>query len=136
MSDELTGRELDAAVAEKVFGWQWISYDGKKAMLVSHDPVYGTVSEAELRMAQREKSEDIFRLPAYSTTWEGLGLVVEEMGRRQRPLGLYAPYEHKDYWEAYFYSVPSSGPYAVARGATAPETVARAALKALEPPTK
>lgn len=65
-------------------------------------------------------------LPHYSSTWEGMGLVVEEMERRKWKwqtgkmadgcFGLFIE-GGDDFWGS---------------GATAPEAVARAALRALE----
>jgi hypothetical protein len=75
---ELSGRELDAAVAERVMGWErvheestWNGYATHKQLLGSspagrkygcYDPVYG--------------------VPHYSRDWSSGGLVIEEMRKR------------------------------------------------------
>lgn len=75
MSEQLTGRELDAAVA-KALGWAFV------------DAAEGVgIPTAEVERAMNDisvQADDIhFAIaPAYSATWAGLGLVVEEMERK------------------------------------------------------
>jgi len=71
------------------------------------------------------------RLQRYSTTWAGLGLVVEEMRRRSFAFGCQ---EHEACWRATFEHLTDGLPDGRAAGTRAPtlfEAVCRAALLAL-----
>lgn len=114
MAEELTGRALDAMVAEKVFGRR-VEWRGGKQ--VTKKPYYYT------------SLQGWFLVPEYSSTWEGLGLVVEEMERRGWELILcHGNANPGCKWHAEW-GRGSFTPDAWAD--TAPEAVARAALKAL-----
>lgn len=71
MTEELTGRALDAAVAEKVMGWEPVPWRMERGVLPGAF-MWRSSDGSVLYPAE---------LPAYSSTWEGLGLVVEEMER-------------------------------------------------------
>ena len=102
MSD--SPRDLDAAIAERLFGWKYI--DG---------------------------------IPAYSTTWDGAGLVVEAMRER----GWWVTIRHcgngpgKFGWFVDFTHEPTQyrGRRTDAVADTAPLAIARAALAALDADT-
>lgn len=69
--------------------------------------------------------------PSYSTTWKGLGLVVEEMRRRSFAFGCQ---EHEACWRATFEHLTDGLPDGRAAGTRAPtlfEAVCQAALLAL-----
>lgn len=74
MSDERTGRGLDAAVAEKVSGWTGCENDGVSttgrppAGAEDHDKFSGI--------------RGVYHVPHYSRDWAGAGLVIEEMRRK------------------------------------------------------
>ena len=120
-------RELDAKLAVK-FGYK-ISEDGTEV----YQPDHGTTSN----FADREVAEMYMRavVPSYSTTYEGMGLVIEEMRKRGWDVALHLPSVdcgHKPY---VLLTGPEkrhdalSGPY---EADTAPLAVAKAALAALE----
>ncbi|MEK0313732.1 hypothetical protein [Cohnella sp. 56] len=66
--------------------------------------------------------------PAYSTTWEGMRLVVEEMQRRGWDLGLFTDHEG---WLAEFI-ILENGSLAKGRAETAPHAVCLACIAAIE----
>jgi hypothetical protein len=70
-------------------------------------------------------------LPDYAGTWEGLGLVVEELRERGWSLSLYGNEPNRERWECYLFREWRATSVCDATGATAPEAVARAALLAL-----
>jgi hypothetical protein len=93
MSETLTGRELDCAVGERVMGWKrvWLCgwstgsflgghYDSPEECAVACAE-YGREGLRPVMLWERDgctfgKGEDW----SPSTTWEGAGLVVEEVG--------------------------------------------------------
>lgn len=128
----LEGRELDAMVAEVVFGWQWWT-DGANCVLYSPKE-------------QREWAEDLLEhmspgrmgvpsLPcfraAWTSTWEGVGLIVDELKRRncdELDINYCLSSPEQERWSAALWG---PGGDAIAYGETAPLAVARAALLAL-----
>jgi hypothetical protein len=126
---ELTGRELDAKVAEVLFGWVWLMhFTLNRAEIFSPQAVphlcseyYGWLPDNgnKRRMRSYDASE-------YSSTWPGLGLVVEEMQRRGYKLLVSSGTEER------LWCASLDGPTsAEGWGTTAGEAVARAALLAL-----
>lgn len=99
------GPELDELIASKLFGFE--------------------VHESLPIMFEKPDS-DFKSIPAYSTTWGGLGLVVDEMDRRE--WGFTLSYDGQQ-WLAAFLAYKEV-PYAEAD--TAPHAVAEACLSALQ----
>ena len=98
------GPELDIVVAWRVF----------REVIIQDD---GMTSVARLQ-----------EMPKYSTTWEGLGLVVERM--RERGFDFTLSHAGRDGWFASFkQSMPGMSS---ARNRSAPHAVSLAALKILE----
>ncbi len=90
-------------------------------------------------MVTDPKSHIAFALPRYSTTWNGLGAVVEAMQAKDFLLSLYDgrhnPYGDPEEWSSIFRR-QNYDPFVQARAEyapTAPLAVARAALIALLP---
>lgn len=130
----LKGRELDAKVAEVVFGWRWITLDfggTLSSILVLPEIQELFVSPGggwqNGKLGTPTVSSAFPQVPAYSSTWEGMGLLVEEMVKRE-----YLPtftINGESLWYAEFFI--SSEDYGEGCGETAPLAVARAALLAL-----
>lgn len=116
MDEQLTGRALDAAVAEHVIGWTRMPWKKEKGVLEG-EFMWKTPGDEGLYPAE---------LPRYSTTWEGMGLVVEEMKRRG---WRWAAFDESSGYLCSFVRDDEEEIYASAP--TAPEAVARAALLAL-----
>jgi hypothetical protein len=118
---EVSGRELDAAVAERVMGWErvheestWNGYATHKQLLGSspagrkygcYDPVYG--------------------VPHFSRDWYAAGLVIEEM---RRDKGADRWYRFLDYLGM----ESGDGFLGTFMEVISPELIARAALYAVE----
>lgn len=110
----LTGRELDAAVAEKVMGWTNFDLGASVHWRRGTPPDW-------LNRSQRTD------IPPYSSSWAAAGLVVEALRKRGCRMKLV---ENPDGWFCEFYKDGRAAGYWEA--ASMPEAVARAALAALE----
>jgi hypothetical protein len=111
MSESLTGRELDAIIAERLFGWTETKLWGGGACV-------GVPPDRET----------VFDVPRYSGGWAGAGLVVDEMRRRGWQLLLHETMAGN--WVVGF--APKAG--GMGECLTGPDlfaTVARAALAAI-----
>ncbi len=109
----MTPQEINDLLAIHLFGWRPVD-----------DPELGLwfrVPSGGLNPAGFG-SED--RPPLFSSTWEGLGLVVEAMRARGRRLELY---DMTDYWSACFGGAQAKGDMTN----TGPMAVALAALRDL-----
>lgn len=134
----LEGRELDAKVAEAVFGWEWWTHGyqaGKRCRL--HSPQASEDLRAwDGRLLKpvwegKEGGADLLNLPAYSSTWEGMGAIVNSMAAQgYTRFSLDGRGTPADPWFAYFGGGPLGG--AGRWDETAPLAVARAALLALQ----
>jgi hypothetical protein len=134
----LEGRELDAAVAERIFGWQWLMHPhlnraeifSPQAVTYLRGPHYGWLPDDGSKERMRP-----YEAPAYSSTWNGIGLVEEAMAQRGYYLTLKSPFEPGQPYFAGFTPHGTTGwngrPDHEAPGATAPLAVARAALLTL-----
>ncbi len=125
--DSLEGRPLDAAVGWHLFG---------RAPLVVQDRTYYWTTP----------NDGWELLPAFSTTWEGMGLVIEAMVAKWKAAGQrreWSLLESCGEWEAVIVEVSdellASGVIGIheehvgsAVDESLPQAVARAALKALE----
>lgn len=132
MPEELTGRALDAMVAEKVMGWKWFVHpEEPRAFLASPKSLDQMERMGWLPDDGREAREMGFSIPAYSSTWEGLGLVVDEMERRKWAWKIQKVYRGEGAADGHYALFTSGGQEGYSLALTAPEAVARAALKAL-----
>lgn len=100
------GPEIDARIAQ-AFGWEHFN---TSLGIVAKQPDGTTLH------------------PHFSTTWEGMRLVVEEMQRRGWELGLFTD---PDGWLAEFI-ILENGSVSKGRADTAPHAVALAALSTLQ----
>lgn len=116
------GRELDALVAETLFGWQW--YDVPEAQLRCFRPP-GRLQYGAVAMGDQVKYSGI--LPDYSTDISDAWNVVLEMERRGHIIRLEHSPDLDRPWSCGF-----GLPGAWADGTTAPLAICRAALKAME----
>ncbi len=68
------GREMDAAIAERIFGWQWFNHPEKSIRYFRPEAVfrYGAIAEGDL-------IEYTDQLPHYSTDISAAWLVVERL---------------------------------------------------------
>jgi hypothetical protein len=149
--DALTGRDLDAAVAVALFGWRWYAFDGGHYSNSMDGGKRGTYKDARVRHFWEPLSEDYLAQsncnarectaedmalpiaykysppipPAYSSSWDAMRLVVEEMLKLHPGSGWEMYHPHGEQWVA---SYGKNG----ARHKSLPTAVARAALKALE----
>lgn len=125
MTDE-RARRIDALVAEHVFGAEWhdAADDGWR-VLRHYDPSHTAYSIVAMRDPDGELSRPTTR---YSTTWEGMGLVVE----KHLADGGFVDMESdgpRIEWTVVFQD--SAGrPFGRATAATAPLACALAALRA------
>jgi hypothetical protein len=141
----LTGRELDAAVAELLFGWRWFvdsaGNEVGEAWMYSPEVAAKISADSGIVPASPGAPRYYSGIPSYSSNWLGLGLVVEAM--KQRGWGvsivgpLPAPARHERWYSAEFAparrlarDVPMAR-HRNTRSPTAPQAVARAALLAL-----
>lgn len=143
-SEQLAGRELDAAIAEKLFGWRWYEFDGRingYTLGRVRAFVAGQWSNAEIDV--RNCSDMTLPLaadwpqppPRYSESWDAMRLVVEAMMMR----GWFVDVKCGDYQTGRSYDVEfhrwDDGCGAIEVQSTAetlPVAVCRAALAALE----
>lgn len=137
----LEGCELDAKVAEVVFGWWWIASEvyGKPGKFRFIWP-----SDVGLNLTAAKGDEPLAEhwatyqgLPAYSSTWDGTGLVTSEMAVKGYRLWL-SPYGANGYSAEFSrcHFLPE-GPVLVLMSTVEshsqiPLAVARAALLALQ----
>jgi len=134
MSIVQPGPELDRRMAFEVMGFG--------ATSTSFDPNTGILTIRSLREGESsvsfpsgiKKIEFVLggqEVPSYSTTWNGMQLVVEEMQRRGFQFMLFQTNNMK--WKAVIYNgFTRSHIYAEAFEYTAPHAVCMAALSALE----
>jgi hypothetical protein len=71
MGEPEAGRELDALVAERVFGWTECDPDARPFGAVFEEPGYGRASNGDRRF-----------IPTYSTDIDAAWQVVERVGER------------------------------------------------------
>ena len=126
-------RDLDAKLAEKLFGHPvemrhlYICNDNEpKQLAYFGDAPRGVVSP---------DSPGWFEVPAFSTTYEGMGLVIEEMRKRGWDVALHLPsvdYENKPYVILTGPEKRHDGLSGLYEADTAPLAVAKAAEAALE----
>jgi len=92
MPSELTGRALDAWLAEHAMGWVYkpIADSGKKTPFPWSHP------------SEPNRVFPLGALPHYSTDWRAAGELVEAMRKREWVLDLYSPRTGADAWEAAF----------------------------------
>jgi hypothetical protein len=127
---KLEGRELDAAIAERLFGWKWLEVESSAGGLVRifrHPElfVYGAWGPKE------EPINYYDTLPHYSTDIAAAWLVVEKMQEKRNCLSLTYGIFSGDFvfeWKAEFRMVPKDG---IAWADTAPLAICRAALLAV-----
>lgn len=120
----MTNRELDALVAEKVMGWTEVlsRRDG--------GGFFGDVGGVN------PNTQTTTRVPAFSSTWAGTGLVVEEMIGREPPILFSLEYGTDGHdvngWLAVFTVLGFSTRFTHFSGnPSAPRAVCLAALKAV-----
>lgn len=91
-TSSVNNRELDAQIAVELFGWKWftlrlvaggIAYT--RQALRPPDFRGGTPCAPPEKIRRYHYNT----VPAYSSTWEGAGLVIEEMERKGCLFGLY-----------------------------------------------
>lgn len=77
----MTPREIDALVAEKVLGWTGVEYDpgDARTMGLCHGTPPGTKAEHINDVSLHGTGTGEYHIPRYSTTGDGLLLVVEAM---------------------------------------------------------
>jgi hypothetical protein len=134
IDDLPAGRELDALLEDRLFGRcvEWLTGDcGRDAYALC-----STDEGGQIQQLRRDNGSCVVaswrRVPAYSTTWEGTGLVIQrmrELGYKHFLLNYCADYG-ADCWEAQFGEPEFTEEFA--EGDDARAVVARAALKALE----
>ncbi len=128
--DSLEGRELDAAVG-KALGWERFRNYPEFVNGIMHYDLWRRPEPANRQWGYEFARE----LPAYSATYEGMGLVIEAMHEKGwRYLMLkgfqagnhrhYAAFDQQEWYDA--------NPPWFAWADSLPTAVARAALKALE----
>jgi hypothetical protein len=136
-TSELTGRALDVAVAEKLFGWRLgrgekLTHRGwyPPEAFENGTPTGPYVVDDPAAPVARNPD---YLVPHYSRDWAGAGLVVDEMRRRgwdadvkARPDTHYAEFsrEARGGYECHYDAAPSVG-----------VAVCRAALAAMEAAT-
>lgn len=132
----MNDRELDALVAEKVMGWEW----------VKDNPARGPSHYREQRFIERAgfaESHPSFIVPAigsepvaswnepphYSTKIEGAWMVVEKLsgGRSEN----FSIHRTGDRWSARFRDIESPDKPDFSEADTAPKAICLAALKAV-----
>ena len=106
------GPELDRRIHEVVFHIDTSNYQQEGKIL---------------RRRRKSGVIESFPLPEYSTTWNGMQLVVEEMRRRNWQLVLN---DDLDKWTAIYFWDPNGSSYE-AESESAPHAVCMAALSAL-----
>lgn len=126
----LEGRELDAKIAEVVFGWQWWTALETNNSTLMHPEAYVMLKETEKVRRGRLGDTALISCFDYSSTWGGMGLVVAEMKKRgyvrlALDSGLGPDWE---LWRAEFLNPDTD---TEAYGETAPLATARAALLTL-----
>ena len=107
----MTDRELDSLVAEKVCGWMRI-YDGTRWSNPDSHPLANAPTEC----------------PAYSTSGDGLLLVIEAMRKKEWSINLL---DHYDEWEAQGFVWGDKAIRVSECDPSAPRAVCLAALRAL-----
>jgi len=146
MSDELqAGRELDALVAERIFGWMRVQppkhdFDGPlpgQGEVLASPTAVPMIESGEYAWPPKGIIPFTFFLPSqgWSTDISAAWQVIERMAARGLWLTLLTPYDATDGYHATF--TPHGRPQwcdAVARAqaATAPLAICRAALRAVE----
>lgn len=122
----LEGRKLDAKVAEGALEYEWWTY-GVTSYLMSLEDGPKIRRFSTYHEGRNGQQDDLCYVPYLSSTWEGMGLIVEAMVARE-----YLPtftINGEGLWFAEFFI--SSDDYGEGWGETAPLAVARAALLAL-----
>lgn len=127
--DEIqAGRELDALIAEKVFGWRWLVSEGSgKRGIFSEQNNPGWFSR-EASGHERLAYEWDCKLPYYSFDIASAWKLVERMQAEGHCLEV-RPYVKVS--SGYRVSIWEGGELDYATGETAPLAICRAALKAL-----
>lgn len=132
----MTDRELDAKVAERVMGWSAVEYDAgdSRTMGVCHGTPPGPKSDHLADLSLHGTGTGSYHIPRYSSTGDGMLLVVEAMrGRGYRVEVDVLPPEANTVEYAVRVKVTkfSSLMAVVDHAPTAPRAVALAALRAL-----
>lgn len=95
--DEMeAGRELDATIAENIFGYKWMipELNGKYRLLVDPERAQSLIGtgrrESENKREERYADWSYDRhFPHYSTAWEGAGLVLELLHKQGWEIDIY-----------------------------------------------
>jgi hypothetical protein len=128
-------RDLDAALAEKLFGAKvelvekaWSDDDWLHGDYPTETDCIGIVNP---NFKPGGPTPPAWVVPGYSTTWEGMGLVVEEMRERGFCVEIeYGPGSNSVVYATFVRTVPRAHGHAKTK--PMPEAVARAARAALE----
>jgi hypothetical protein len=123
MASEVSVRELDAAVAERVMGWRWVMWNGgRRHVLLPPDEVALYSPELVLDSHDPDISKTM-GVPKYSIVWDAAGLVIEEMRRQGYRFELRSPGPGRIDWSAIFsreednLGIWMDGPGAICRAA-------------------
>lgn len=136
MSELPAGRELDAAVADKVMGWKYVE-KGAIVTTPTAFPVYGSLNLADNTITLGypvwldEKGHVVGKVLqlALSTTGDGMLMVLEKFDADGWTTDVNYDPEEDNPALACFHG--PNGKYADAEGQTRAEAVCRAALKAV-----
>lgn len=130
-------RELDAWLAEHLFGWKWHTYDDRGEGWFGPPEEIGkpcgwdSIREAQADEAFVPLAVGPGNYPHYTTTGDGMMLVFDAMEKRGYRLAL----EYDDrpiVWGEYVAEFKPNDDESWGTGATIPEAVARAAKAVLE----
>lgn len=122
---ELTDRELDAWLAEHLF--EWVSSGNRRGNWILQPPNAGQGTPSLMKERGRGWSATNHKFSWWSSTGDGMILVLEAMRERGLVVKIHAIHAG---WAAYFRR--DSDPWAVRSADTLPRAVALAAKKALE----
>lgn len=132
-AEALTGRDLDAAVAERVMGWT-IAPEGNRWRVSATGEYINSWCVDSPNLADLDSDVDDrlygrYAMPSYSTDIAAAMQVVEKMQERGFRIFI-RDYEGVITWEVKFASV--KGPSYEASGNDLPEAICRAALQAID----
>jgi hypothetical protein len=78
--EKATGRELDALVAEHVMGWRWMEIRSRHLAVLAEPEESYEDEQWRFATADAKPARDALRnVPAYSTTGDGMLLVMNQM---------------------------------------------------------